>query len=201
MVGISSNIAASIDELEIDSPDGKNTYVTLLGCNGLPIEERLEVAQRLKNISLFLLVGESYSAHSIADGSEPIWFCQHQELGQTLIDQLFFIAHQTKTIKQLQHESHCYREMVDSCPDYVFIRDRESRIVFSNSALAKLHNLSQLEMTGKTYTELTGDTEAGKHVVIQDGDILSSGRPFYQHEDFYHDENESIQWNRVSKKE
>lgn len=141
-------------------------------------------------------VGVANKQHS----SDHVTFCHVQDINRHTIHCYSVIAVQHLWMQQLAHESHCYREMVDSCPDYVFIRDRQHRIVFANAALAELHELAPAAMIGQTYADLTGDIEGGQKVAIEDREIFESGKPFYKHEDFYQDESGATQWNRVTKK-
>ena len=151
--------------------------------------------------NLVILTGDKGNATS---NSHVFWkkfdYSPLQEINPTTITLFLNIVENLKTIDQLRHEKHCYRAMVDSCPDYVFVRDKNCRIVAANSQIAGLHDLNPDQMIGKTYEELTGDIEGSRNAVIQDREILASGKPFYQSEDFYHDEAGNKQWNRVTKK-
>lgn len=149
---------------------------------------------------LVIIIGAGNDTFVEPHQSNYLHCCDLNELNQKTLSQYGVIARQLETIQQLKHESHCYREMVDSCPDYVFVRDSQNRIVFANTALAGLHELKPKDMIGKTYAELTGDIEGGRQAAIQDKSILDTGKPYYQDEDFYQDESGAVQWNRVTKK-
>jgi len=149
---------------------------------------------------LTVIVGEKSDA-PILDTleSDYLYFCALENLNKQTISQYIVIAQQQALLQLLGHERHFYREMVNSCPDYVFVRDKNHRIVCANTAIAELHNLLPEQMYGKTHEELTGDAESGKQTAIQDKAILESGEPFYQHEDYYKNNEGITQWNRVTK--
>lgn len=147
-----------------------------------------------------MLVGNHAFSDSNIQDIVKVRSCRHDELNCSLIQEYFLSAEQINTIKQLDHERYCYREMVNACPDYIFVRDKSNRIVFANTSLANLHELTPAEMIGKTYAELTGDVEGGSVAALQDKEILESGVMFYTEEEFYNDKSGVRQWNRVTKK-
>jgi len=191
---------ATFAEPEQFSPTVNTLYVALVSDNAETCRETIHAIALCEFEFAIVVVSKDRHSQSLMQGAIPFSVCLNSDISHQFIQQLFVIAEQATVIKQLRHESHCYREMVDSCPDYVFVRDKENKIVFANAAIAALHEIKPLEMVGKTYAELTGDVEGGKKSAIQDAEIFESGKPFYQHEDFYQDESGSIQWNRVSKK-
>jgi len=179
---------------------GQTLRVTLVAKDSLTRNNSLESIRSSDPDTLIVVVSQDQPASMGLQEPVQQCVCTVEDISNQYVNQLFLIARQAMVIRQLRHESHCYREMVDSCPDYVFIRDRENRIVFVNTALAELHEMTPLDMVGKTYVELTGDEEGGRHAAIQDGEILNSGKPYYLPEDYYHDERGAVQWNRVTKK-
>ncbi len=182
-----------------DPPDPRTANV-LLVCEQT-WSEISQSATLLRVLTPFWVVTEQPPSNAQATGQhEHVFFCHLDEIQHTNLQWFAMLSLQSRTIQRLSHESHCYREMVDACPDYVFIRDRQGRIVFANAALAGLHTLQPKDMIGQTYTQLTGDVAGGEQVFAEDLAIFKSGQPYYQHEDFYQDESGVTQWNRVSKK-
>ncbi len=175
-------------------------YVALVNGNCEACQKTIAAMQRCDFVSSIVIVSNDLEAQKFIESEVQCSVCSNSDITHPFIQQLFLIAEQATVIRQLRHESHFYREMVDSCPDYVFIRDKKNRIVFANAAIAGLHEIKPLEMVGKTYAELTGDEEGGRESAKQDAEIFKTGKPFYQHEDFFQNDSGSVQWNRVSKK-
>lgn len=65
------------------------------------------------------------------------------------------------TEKALNKEQTLLRTLIDSMPDYIFVKDKEGRFLLSNNAHRKYHGVKSLKkIIGKTNFDLNSDEEA-----------------------------------------
>jgi PAS domain S-box-containing protein len=65
------------------------------------------------------------------------------------------------------------RQVIDLCPNYIFVKDPQGRITLANRALAELYHHPDAEMIGKTDVELGVDPEVAETHLANDRDVLA----------------------------
>ena len=83
----------------------------------------------------------------------------------------------------LVEERNLLRTMIDHIPDYIFVKDRESRFLLNNAAhLRVLGAASQDEVFGKTDLDVFPKELAAQYLA-DDQDVMASGRALLNHEE------------------
>ena len=65
------------------------------------------------------------------------------------------------------------RQVIDLCPNFIFVKDPQGRITLANRAIADLFQHSAAEMIGKTVVELGLDPALAESHLADDRDVLS----------------------------
>src|SRR5690606_31207233 len=71
------------------------------------------------------------------------------------------------------------RQVIDSAPTFIFVKDREGRFTLANRALAAVYGTTPDEMIGKSVQEVCGTTTDTICGGQDDGDIISTRREKY----------------------
>lgn len=79
-----------------------------------------------------------------------------------------------KTEKALKDNQVLLRAVTDGSPDPIFIKDRESKILFGNPALLRVLGKTLDEVVGKNDHELFADTAIGDAIMANDRQVLRS---------------------------
>lgn len=87
------------------------------------------------------------------------------------------ITEQRRAHDQLEHERRLLRTLIDSTPDYIFIKDPQGRFVVSNVAHAQAVSTTPEALAGKTAfetfpPELAAQYDADDHAVMESGQAL-----------------------------
>ena len=91
-----------------------------------------------------------------------------------------------------------FRAMIDQVPDYLFVKDADSRFVVANSAVAADLGLRPDDLMGKTDFELHRPELAGKFFA-DDQKVVRTGDPILDIEEFVVDGSGTKQWLSTSK--
>ncbi len=91
-----------------------------------------------------------------------------------------------------------FRAMIDQVPDYLFVKDTESRFVVANRAVAADLGLKPKELIGKTDFELH-PRELAARFFADEQKVISSGEPLLDIEEFVVDVSGSKKWLSTSK--
>ncbi len=100
--------------------------------------------------------------------------------------------------EQLEAERMLFRAMIDQVPDYLFVKDKESRFVVANKAVASDLGLQPDELIGKTDFELHQHDLAEKFY-SDEQKVIGSGEPFIDTEDMVLDTAGKEKWFATSK--
>jgi len=100
----------------------------------------------------------------------------------------------------LEKERNLLRTVIDNVPDYIYIKDTESRYLVSNNAFARfLGATTPEEVIGKTVFELFPKELAPKYYA-DDQEVIGSGQPLVNREERSVDQtNKSVVWNQTTK--
>jgi len=90
--------------------------------------------------------------------------------------------------------------MLDTVPDYIFAKDRQSRFLMANRAVAAdLGKTSGEALFGLTDFEMQPDPEVARKFVEDDRAVMEAGRPKLDIEEYMHDSTGAKQWLSTSK--
>ncbi|MBZ0296320.1 MAG: PAS domain-containing protein, partial [Anaerolineae bacterium] len=78
--------------------------------------------------------------------------------------------------EKLQEERALLRTLIDSSPDYIFIKDTQGRYVINNIAHARSVNATPKDLIGKTVLDVLPSNIAAQ-VHVDDEHVLKSGKP------------------------
>jgi len=85
--------------------------------------------------------------------------------------------------EQLQHERALLRAVIDTLPDYIYVKDKNLRLVLANQAHTELVGAKTPEaIIGKSDAELFPGAFVGQYVADEQA-ILQSGTPLVNHEE------------------
>ncbi len=99
---------------------------------------------------------------------------------------------------KLEAERTLFRAMIDQVPDYLFVKDKESRFVIANQAVAADLGLQPEDLIGKTDFELHQRDFALKFY-SDEQKVIASGEPFIDTEDMVVDTAGKDKWFATSK--
>jgi PAS domain S-box-containing protein len=80
-----------------------------------------------------------------------------------------------RTDEALRHNQALVRSLLEGMPDPVYVKDRESRILLANPALALVAGKPLDELIGRTDTEYYGDAAVGQVLREHDLAVMTSG--------------------------
>ncbi len=101
--------------------------------------------------------------------------------------------------EELARERNLLRIMIDTLPDYVSVKDLESRFVLVNPAYADfLGQAERSDLVGKTVFDVFPRDLAAQYVE-DDQAVLRSGRPLINQESRTVDRSNNVRWHSVSK--
>ncbi len=99
----------------------------------------------------------------------------------------------------LAEEKNLLRTVIDNLPDYIYVKDLESKFVLANKAVANLMGAEYPDaLLGKTDLDYYSEKDASKfrNDEIQ---LMTSGKAITDIEEFFHSPQGKIEWSRTSK--
>jgi diguanylate cyclase (GGDEF)-like protein/PAS domain S-box-containing protein len=121
------------------------------------------------------------------DGS-VIWVNRTESLARDETGQpLYFIrviediSERKRMEEALERERSLLRTIVDTLPDYIFVKDREGRFILANEPWLKMRGLRSEEAIGKTVHEIF-PREMAERMAAQDVEVVATGVPLLDHE-------------------
>jgi PAS domain S-box-containing protein len=128
-----------------------------------------------------LIIARDGTEHSVADSGAPI----RNEAGEITGVVLVFRDQTAEraALKAMREERLRLRTLIDAMPDYIFVKDVESRFVTTNSAHLKVIGAASLEeVIGKTDLELF-PAELAERYYRDERRIIESGEPLLNREE------------------
>jgi len=86
------------------------------------------------------------------------------------------ITESKRTEEAVVHERVLLRAIIDTVPDYIYVKDAEGRFQLANKAWLKERNLSDRSIAGKTVFDVFSP-ELAERMAAQDADIVRTGVP------------------------
>jgi len=184
------------------SPDelvGKNLWETLVEPEEWP---------ELQGREATLLSGKTIPIHpgwkGIRKDGTRIWIQTTASLisweGQPAVLGFYVDATERKQAeKALAEERNLLRTVIDNLPDYIYVKDTESRYVVSNNAHVRFLGATKPdEVVGKTVFDLFPQ-ELAEQYYANDQGLIRSGQPLLNREEHSADKNGNRIWNLTSK--
>jgi PAS domain S-box-containing protein len=103
------------------------------------------------------------------------------------------IVERKKADLKLQEERNLLRTLIDTLPDFIYVKDVESRLIIHNAAHAKAYGASADEFIGKTDLDLY-EPELAQVYVAADQQIVRTGQPLINFEERGHNLNGDPAW-------
>ena len=96
---------------------------------------------------------------------------------------LAVLEEQHDRLRAWQVERELFRAMIDQVPDYLFVKDRESKFVVANKAVAEDLGLPPDALIGKTDFDLHR-LELASKFFADEQNVIATGRPMLDIEEF-----------------
>ncbi len=102
--------------------------------------------------------------------------------------------------KILEQERSLLRTLIDNMPDYIYIKDRESRFLTANKRLAEVMHVKSLdEIIGKTDLDFATTPESAQQYYADERNIIKTGKPIINKEEIGFDENDKEKYISTTK--
>jgi PAS domain S-box-containing protein len=89
-----------------------------------------------------------------------------------------------QTEEQLRQQDRFLRQVIDTIPNYVFVRDYDGHYVMVNVAMALANNTTSKEMVGKTEIDFQPTDETYHRFLKEDRQIMDAGEATFRAEDY-----------------
>ena len=142
-------------------------YQRIIGGEPLPTYERPLVR---KDGSVFYAEVNNVLVHD--DGGQPL------HVQTTVRD----VSERRKTQAELSDQNLMLRTLIDSMPDFVYVKNRGSRFIIDNVAHARSVSHTPEEIVGKTDRDLF-PAELAERYIADEERVMSSGQPLLNHEE------------------
>ena len=80
-----------------------------------------------------------------------------------------------KTLEDLSRSEALLSSITNLSSDIIYVKDRQSRLIFINPAFERIEGKGSNELLGKTDLELYSDPEMGKKILENDREVMDSG--------------------------
>ncbi len=105
-------------------------------------------------------------------GYEP----EHQEMLETLTPSIFLSLLKLRGEEAARENEQLMRTIMDSASDFLFVKDRESRVLMVNKAYGEVFGVDINDVLGKNDYELYPDAEMAKGVIENDRYVMRTGK-------------------------
>ena len=101
---------------------------------------------------------------------------------------------------EIEQRGRFLRQVIDSAPNYIFVKDTNGRFTLANRALAQLYQTTSDEIIGKTAEQIsgaTGDVMCGSH---DERDVIATLREKHVAEELHVDASGTQRWVEITKR-
>ena len=196
---------------------------TLADINGLPVDAFIgrgvrevlpaDLADRLEPI-IRRVVEEGQPAMNVEIGGEPLaereyvrsWLANYYPLknreGAVLgVNAVVQDITERKRAEESLKESHAFvRHIIDTDPNFVFVKDRLGRFTLVNQAFADCYGTTVEGLLGKTDADFNGNQEEVAHFQQKDRDVLDSLKDLFIAEETITDASGAVRWLQTVKR-
>jgi len=100
---------------------------------------------------------------------------------------------------EIEKDRNVLRTVIDNLPDYIYVKDKEGKYVLNNNAHIRFLGIKKPEeLVGKTVFEIFPQEQALKYQDY-DQEVIRSGKPIIDEEEFITDETGKEVWHLISK--
>jgi PAS domain S-box-containing protein len=180
---------------------------SILKLTGVPTTQATYDAQTRTPSSLLMLVGSSGNIQVVR--AAP-WLNSRNAgivFGATGCGTLLVLGWVWLLRRQVRDQTHeiekrgrFLRQVIDSAPNFIFVKDTEGRFTLANRALAQLYQTSSDEMIGKSVEQIsgaTGDVMCGSQ---DDQDVIATVREKHVPEELHVDASGTQRWVEITKR-
>jgi PAS domain S-box-containing protein len=101
---------------------------------------------------------------------------------------------------EIEQRGRFLRQVIDSAPNFIFVKDREGRFTLANRALAQLYQTSSDEMIGKTVEQISGASGDVMCAAQDDRDVIDTAREKHIAEELHVDASGTRRWVQITKR-
>ena len=196
---------------------------TLADINGLPVDAFIgrgvrevlpaDLADRLEPI-IRRVVEEGQPAMNVEIGGEPLaerehvrsWLANYYPLknreGAVLgVNAVVQDITERKRTEESLKKSHAFiRQIIDTDPNFVFVKDQQGRFTLVNQAVADCYGTTVEELLGKTDADFNPHHEEVAHFQGKDWDVFDSLKDLFIREETITDASGSVRWLQTVKR-
>lgn len=109
------------------------------------------------------------------------------------------VTERRRSEQDLAHERNLLRTLIESLPDYIYVKDVQGRFLLSNTAIAKLMGFAQpLELIGKTDFDVFPE-ELASSFWADEQHVVTTGEPLVAKEEPSIDAAGNLKWTQTTK--
>jgi len=179
---------------------------SIVKLTGIPTSQAAQDVETRRPTSLLMLVGGG----NIQIVSEAPWFNSRNAslvFGTTGCGTLLVLGWVWSLRRQVRDQTHeieqrgrFLRQVIDSAPNFIFVKDTEGRFTLANRAFAQLYQTTSDEMIGRTIEQISGapgDVMCGSH---DDRDVITTLREKHVAEELHVDASGTQRWVQITKR-
>jgi len=180
---------------------------TILKLTGVPTTQATYDAQTRTPSSLLMLVGGSgniqvvRAAPWLNSRNAGILFAATGCGTLLVLGWVWLLRRQVRDqTHEIEKRGRFLRQVIDSAPNFIFVKDTKGRFTLANRALAQLYQTSSDEMIGKTVEQIsgaTGDVMCGSQ---DDRDVIATAKEKHVAEELHVDASGAQRWVEITKR-
>lgn len=165
----------------------------------LPDSSGMETFKRLHDkfphVPIIVLSGldDTAAAMQTVHAGAQDYFCKDDLNSRELSRAIRYAIERHRTDEELENERRMLRALIDSLPDQIYVKDRKSRFIACNPAVAQIHRLKgPADLMGKTDFDLFPKDLADEYFLEESGVI--AGKPRVNREERVIDNQGCVRW-------
>ena len=165
----------------------------------LPDSSGMETFKRLHDkfphVPIIVLSGldDTAAAMQTVHAGAQDYFCKDELNSRELTRAMRYAIERHRTDEALENERRMLRALIDSLPDQIYVKDRKSRFIACNPAVAQIHRLNgPADLMGKTDFDLFPKNLADEYFLEESGVI--AGKPRVNREERIIDNQGCVRW-------
>lgn len=110
------------------------------------------------------------------------------------------ITERKRTEEALQRSHAFIRQIIDTDPNFIFVKDRDGRFTLVNQAVADCYGTTVDELIGRTDADFNHNEEEVKHFQRKDREVIEHLRELFIREEIITDASGSVRWLQTVKR-